>query len=65
MSISTEKAYEILHLPLGSPRDAIEQSYKKLAAKWHPSSNKNPEESFKVLTIIIHSLNQLLTLLFL
>lgn len=36
MGVSTEKAYEILNLPIGSSKDAIEQSYKRLAVKWHP-----------------------------
>lgn len=50
MSLSTEKAYEILSLPLGSSKDAIEQSYKKLAVKWHPdkyASTNRTHEAFK------------------
>jgi hypothetical protein len=52
MAITTEKAYEVLNLPLGSSKDAIEQSYKKLAVKWHPekyASSKNSAEAIKVI----------------
>ena len=51
MAIPTEKAYETLNLPLGASKDAIEQSYKKLAFKWHPekyTTNKNTQEALKV-----------------
>jgi hypothetical protein len=72
MGISTEKAYEILALPLGmffwfdflflfyyqkfylflgASKDAIEQSYKKLAYKWHPekhTSTQHTQEALKV-----------------
>lgn len=50
MAIPTEKAYEILNLPLGASKDAIEQSYKKLAVKWHPekyTSSKKTQEALK------------------
>lgn len=50
MAIPTEKAYELLNLPLGASKDAIEQSYKKLAFKWHPekySTTKNTQEALK------------------
>lgn len=49
-TIPTEKAYELLNLPLGSSKDAIEQSYKKLAFKWHPekyATTKNTQEALK------------------
>jgi len=51
MAIPTEKAYETLNLPLGASKDAIEQSYKKLAFKWHPekfTTTKNTQEALKV-----------------
>ena len=51
MAIPTEKAYDLLNLPLGASKDAIEQSYKKLAFKWHPekySTPKNNREALKV-----------------
>ena len=55
MAIPTEKAYETLNLPLGASKDAIEQSYKKLAFKWHPekySTTKNTQEALKVFTVL-------------
>lgn len=50
MAIPTEKAYEILSLPLGASKDAIEQSYKKLALKWHPekyTTSKKTQDALK------------------
>lgn len=50
MAIPTEKAYELLSLPLGASKDCIEQSYKKLAFKWHPdkyTTTKNTQEALK------------------
>jgi curved DNA-binding protein CbpA len=50
MTIPTEKAYETLNLPIGASKDAIEQSYKKLAFKWHPekyTTTKNTQEALK------------------
>lgn len=50
MAIPTEKAYELLNLPLGASKDCIEQNYKKLAFKWHPekcTTTKNTQEAFK------------------
>lgn len=50
MAIPTEKAYELLNLPLGASKDCIEQSYKKLAFKWHPekcTTTKNTQEALK------------------
>lgn len=55
MAIPTEKAYELLNLPLGASKDAIEQSYKKLAFKWHPekySTTKNTQEALKKFKLI-------------
>ncbi len=51
MAIPTEKAYELLNLPLGASKDCILQSYKKLAFKWHPekyTTTKNTQEALKV-----------------
>ena len=53
MAISTEKAYEILNLPLGSSKDAIEQSYKKLAVKWHPEKYSTPKNTHEALKVTI------------
>jgi len=39
------------NLKKGASKDAIEQSYKKLAFKWHPekySTTKNTQEALKV-----------------
>lgn len=50
MAIPTEKAYELLNLPLGASKDCILQSYKKLAFKWHPekyTTTKNTQEALK------------------
>lgn len=50
MAIPTEKAYELLNLPLGASKDCIEQNYKKLAFKWHPekyTTTKNTQEALK------------------
>ena len=57
MAIPTEKAYETLNLPLGASKDAIEQSYKKLAFKWHPekyTTTKNTQEALKVSCVVYY-----------
>lgn len=41
----------IYYIIKGASKDAIEQSYKKLAVKWHPekyTTSKNTQEALKV-----------------
>lgn len=54
MAIPTEKAYELLNLPLGASKDCIEQSYKKMAFKWHPEKYTNTKSSNEALKVSPH-----------
>ena len=45
--IDRNEASKILELPRNATFDDIKTSFRRLARKWHPDKNTNPEESSK------------------
>ena len=42
----------------GASKDAIEQSYKKLAYKWHPEKHNSTDHTHEALKVSQHSRNE-------
>lgn len=54
-NISQTEAYAILKLPIGAHKDAVDNSYKKLASHWLPDKHHSSSESVKAFSDINRS----------